>query len=386
MVAPRLSRARLGLGFALLVPLVLSCADLPTTPVPTVRMTGSVRNNEGQPMPFMAVDFWIPGLRSDEDVPAGEQGSYRAITRADGTFEIWLPARTYDVQTVPWEGSGYSRAWVRSVPVGPDAPRLDYRYAWPRVRVRTVQPDGSVIPNSRVRFWPNDPSIYYAQTVARPDSGATEAVVPPGSYLVYISPGGPESGYFEEFTTLSVAGDTTITITAGGNAVSARVLGQNGTPLQGARVYTFNTESFATARTGADGIAVLHLPSGGYSFRVRPSETYIASRAFPTRSITGPESFDLDVSGVVWSGVVRRAGDGVPLSGIEVAAYGRAGVASLAYVPSDAGGAFRLIVERNAAYDIELTDLQSFEEIGLVSNVFAGSDSTFDLIANIPVP
>jgi hypothetical protein len=168
--------------------------------------------------------------------------------------------------------------------------------------------------------------------------------------------------------------------------VNVRLLGQNGNPLPGAEVYTHNAGTAAHSRSGTDGIAVFHLPSGSYPFTVYPSETYIASREFPTRSITGPETFDLDISGAVWSGTVRRAGDGAPLSGIQVAAIGHTSGYSFGYILSDAAGAFHLIVERNAAYYIRLVDEQAGDEVGSVPYIFAGSDSTFDLFANVPVP
>jgi hypothetical protein len=385
------ARAKLA-AFALLVPLtlVLSCADMPTAPTPTVHLNGSILDKDGQPMGFIALDFWAPGVRIPpyytvpDSIPPGEPSFYRTITRPDGTFDLWLPARNYDVEVIPWDGSGYSRAWIVSVPVVPEEPRWDYRYTWPRVTVRTIQPDGSVIANSRVVFSAWDP-LPYSTTIARPDSDGLKAVLPPGPFSLIVRPGGLEAGYLEYYTTLTVARDTTITVTAGGNTVNARVLGQNGDPLSGAGVYTQGGSESAVSISGTDGIAVFHLPSAGYSFSVYPSETYIASRQFPTRSIMGPETFDLDVSGTAWSGTVRRAGDGAPLSGIRVATFARASNSSRAYIESDAAGAFHLIVMKNVGHDIGLYD-QSGYKVGAVINLFAGNDSTFDLSANVPVP
>ncbi|HLQ67101.1 MAG TPA: hypothetical protein VK123_07720 [Candidatus Limnocylindrales bacterium] len=357
---------------------------MPTAPTQLVHLNGTVRDNEGQAMGFIAVDFWAPGVTSLKDAPPGEPEYYRAITRSDGAFDVWLPARSYDIEIIPWDGSGYARAFIRSVSVKAGAPRLDYRYAWPRVTIRMVHPDSSVIPNSRASFWLVDPLVSFASTPARLESDVLKAVVSPGLYLVDFYPGGPESGYLAEEQSLRVSADTTITVTAGGYSVSVRVLGQNGIPLPGARVFTRRGYGHADVRTDTDGIAVFHLPSGVYSFSVVPSETYIASRGFPNRSVMGDGTFDLDVSGVVWSGTVRRSGDGAPLQGIRVTSHG--GNGTLAYIDSDAAGAFHLIVQKDVVHDINLFDTRSGEVVGTVVNVSAGSDSTFDLFANVPIP
>jgi hypothetical protein len=105
--------------------------------------------------------------------------------------------------------------------------------------------------------------------------------------------------------------------------------------------------------------------------------------------IAGDASFDFDLSGTVWTGIVRRAATGAPVEGVSVRVVSQSTPYLYAFSNTGADGAFHFIVETGRYYELlayELVGGDAYALVARIDSVAAGADSTFDIPAGEPEP
>ncbi|HYQ89822.1 MAG TPA: hypothetical protein VEU09_09390, partial [Candidatus Binatia bacterium] len=137
------------------------------------------------------------------------------------------------------------------------------------------------------------------------------------------------------------------------------------------------------AVAAANGAYLLYIPTGDYRWYVQPGylNSYIASRQFPQTTVAAPQTRDFDLSGVTWSGVVRRADTGQPVPGADVYASGNTGYG---FETAGSGGEFLLVVNPNDVYSVTASSYTPPLE-GFIHAVEALNDSSFDILVS-PTP
>ncbi len=354
-------------ALALLAFTTISCADLPTAPGGKVAVSGSILDRDGGGIAEAQVYF--SGMAGTSD---GYPQSFVATTNASGAYEITLIGGRY---TVYVDAPGYVTARLPAVDLTEDHERLDHRFTGVRVSGQLDGPAGALLPNAQGYVYGD-----YGYGRVLVSSGTYSILLPPGTYYFRFDSGDNTLGLPQiEMPQVPVSRDTTIDVHLDGHLVTGVVHGPGSTPLVGAFVGANSVGSMASNRTTLSGDYVLRLPTGGYTFRVYPPPglSFIATRSFGPYNISQPTTLDFDLSGVEWTGVVRRAQDSTVVASASIYASSD-GTQSFASTTSDATGAFRLIVRPGTLYRIraaaDLGRLAS-PEIGVI----AGADSSFDL-------
>jgi hypothetical protein len=185
-----------------------------------------------------------------------------------------------------------------------------------------------------------------------------------------------------------VQADTTFDILLGGDLVTGTVYGPGGAPLDSVLVTASGTSDAVRARTALDGTFSLYAHAGSYRFICEPggSDSYILTRISTLWSITGPATFDFDLSGVEWTGTVRSSATLSPIEGVGVKAdlFGDSYYRS-ARATTDAAGQFRLVLEPSREYSLSFYSPAVTDSF--LPGFFASADTTFDILLDpAPIP
>jgi hypothetical protein len=379
---------------ARLIPLLalattLSCADMPIAPRGIVTVTGLITDRDGPGIEQAHIEFYSLDPRDQSSggfdvIVAGSPRSAKVnsstVTDGTGHYRLSLPAGPYMVFLEPERG--YPYVLFRKVDIAPGHTELNYHYTGVRITGTMKGPNGLPLTQASVRVYGDGPENTYAASDLVGDQYSL--LVPAGTYLV-------RAGAFGTFglpairTQLTVARDTTIDFVLDGILVTGSVRGQNGVPLERIRVIaSASSEEDIYTYTLVDGTYTMYLPAATYLWRLVPwfdSMSYIAGRDYPPVSISAPTTLDFDMSGVEWSGTVRRTSDSTAVSNADVAALELRSDYSYnaAQTRSDGVGQFRLIVGRGLYYNL-------FAEYGArpVGTFATSADTTFNIYVDAP--
>jgi hypothetical protein len=358
---------------------LLSCAaDMPVAPELIGRGTvnGVVLDRDGDPMDQVRVTFVQrpPG----QGTPGQPSLYFQALTKADGTFEVELDAGSYEVRLWPHLYPGIPQVQTPfTVKAGENS--FEYRYTGVFVSGTVAGPGGLPVPDAFV--------------AAFGEKGYVSTTSQNGSYQLLLSPG---EYYFSahassntlhlphlDFEATVPPQDTTIDLDFSGHELTILVTLFD-LPLPGAYITAQRSGVSASALTNAQGDAVIYLPAGAYDFWVSAGFSGITGperRAIDVQS-SGPIGFAL--GGVRWTATVRRTGDQSPVALAEVnvseIASDRQGVAS-----TDQTGTFHMVVRPDMLHNVSIRPYGSNLSY-LANGIASSSDSTFDLLVDIPVP
>jgi hypothetical protein len=211
-------------------------------------------------------------------------------------------------------------------------------------------------------------------------SGSYSLLLPAGAYSLYADDADYLSGLPPRFIAgVPITADTTIDIELTGIEVSGRVSGPDGLPMDSVRV---RAEYVVQNLTKSDGSYRLYVPPGPYRIWFQPPHPfYIFPRVTAPMTISAPVSIDSDLSGVEWTGTVRRLGTREPLSGIRllVTQVGDE-VGRSAAISSGTQGEFRFILERYRSYDLQTNTLGTSGWTTSLQGVAATADTTFEVL------
>ena len=370
----------------LLSPLLTSCADMPTAPRAVVGVSGTILDREGHAIQAVYVDFVDLAPRARGTYPA----YYHLVTNVAGTFSGSIPEGRYDVFITPPAFSAYAPVLLLSQAVGRAGLRLDHRFDYVRLAIHPSIAGGQPVSALTGRILPDFSLGYIWDQKFRLAGDEREVFVPAGTYNVQLDLTGPGFGYLpKNLGYVTVSADTTIELAFSGNAVTIHVTGQDGQPVPNAFVHAGGRPGFLTTTTDATGTATLYLTPGTYRFAVEAPSSEIMGRALGNVSIMGDASFDFDLSGTTWTGVVRRASDGSPVDGAIVRASQGSPTYTYATSKTDASGAFHLVVQSGLYHRIwvyEIVGGDAYAQVASIDSVAAGADSTFDIQAGEPQP
>ena len=366
--------------------LSLSCADMPTAPRPRVTISGQITDRDGPGIEGAYVSFFSLDPRDQPQETIVIVGAARArsshdfttVTDGSGRYRLTLPAGPYEVFLSP---SGYPYATLPRVQVAQGS-EVNYRYDGVRISGDVTGPAGVALTNVDVWVYRYEPYSDPVSAYSRISSGRYSFLVPPGTYALRAQTAGGVGLPRVEIPSLAIVRDTTVDLSLDGHAVTGTVTGQNGAPLDRILIRASNTtaSSEVTTFSKADGSYTMYLPTGVYHLRLSPWDlSYIASREFAPVSITGPATLDFDMSGVEWTGTVKRSSDSTAISA-SVGAFEVMGVSS-AYATTDGSGAFRLIVAPNTYYTLRVSNSYLVTVVGVFATA---ADSTFDLYVDAP--
>lgn len=371
---------RAATGAAVLAPwflLVISCTRMPTAPRFPVTLQGVVTGPAREPLPGISLSF-----HSDEQ---GHEDYGFAVTDSRGAYSVLLHRGTYQVRV---EGlyRGFLTRYDR-ISVSERHARVDFAFLGVWVTGRVLDPTGVALDSGFVFARQTDER--YALSSFR--QGTYSLLLPAGTYSLAAGPADYWSGLPSKvWDSVPIESDTTIDLRLEGIPVSGTVLGPDGSPMSEVRVRADaqNAPSVAN-QTRADGSYRLYLPSATYTFRFHPPYPfYIIPRIIGPQTIGTPVSIDCDLSGVDWSGTIRRSDTNQPVPGITVI------VAMLddpdgrgAAISNGAQGEFRFVMEQNRRYDLRAYDPGTDQEVARVPGLTATVDTTFEiLVPPVPAP
>jgi hypothetical protein len=357
---------------------------MPTAPRAMVTVSGTILDREGHGIQAVYVDF--------VDLAPRAKGTYAAyyhlVTNVAGTFSGSIPEGRYDVFITPPAFSAYAPVLLLSQAVGRAGLRLDHRFDYVRLAIRPSIAGGQPVSALEGRVWPDAYLGFVWDQKFRLDGDEREVFVPAGTYNIQLDLTGPGFGYPQKFMgNVTLSADTTIDVAFSGNAVGMHVTGPDGQPLANARVRASGRGVFVSTTTDAAGSATLYLPAGTYALVALAATQEVMGRTLENVPIAGDASFDFDLSGTTWTGVVRRASDGSPVDGAFVLAAPEGPPNVNAVSKTDANGAFHLVVQSGLYHRIRVYELVGGDAYGLVAtidSVAAGADSTFDIPAGDP--
>lgn len=344
---------------------------MPTAPRTEVTVVGLVVGPSSEPLPWTSLFF-------EPDEPALEryQG---ASTDSTGAYSVRLLSGRYRVQIEPPAGRGLMPR-TEQVTVSSGHHRADFVFRGYHVTGTVIDPTGSVLDSGWVNAY-------------MPGEGYTSSLLQEGKYSLTLPAGrlsltAVPANYWSGFSTsrqesIPIDADTTIDIHLGGILISGTVLGPDGLPMSDAGVEA-QGDHFNTSRnkTSVGGGYRLYVPPGQYRVWFRPPYPfYIIPRIVGPMTISVPISIDCQLSGIEWTGTVRRSGTNDPAPGITVLVQmiddaDRRGAA----IYTDAQGDFRFIVEADRRYDLSAYDPVSRAEVARVGRVTATADTTFEIL------
>jgi len=352
---------------------VAACADIATAPVPIVRLDGSVRYPNGDPVVGAELYFTTPPPRN-APIPV-------AHTSAQGTFSLDLPAITYNLYIYPPSSSGLPGEGYMKVRVPRRGGRFDYQYTGVEVSGSVTGPTGEALTNAYVRF---ESLTLFRNVETRTTGGQYRAYVLPGLQSILVEDDSDYSGIPSITRSITVRADTTIDFALTGHLVTGLVTGPEGSPLPSAEIVFVGGDARSGAFADALGNYRLYAPTGVYEAYALPPLTRrnIVSRRFPALAIAGPTTDDLALTGITWRGTARVRGSGATIAGASVSAYSFTD-GGYGQAVSDSTGAFELYVKSPAEY--RLTASSDHYQLWDGITAIAIADSTFDLYLD-PVP
>jgi len=378
-VLSRRLRGRFGIALVpVLLLLAASCSNqLPTKPLATVHVEGSIRDRDGAGLSGVQVHIFGSGF--------GTTNAY-AMTDSTGAFELDLLEGKYVIYLWAPEGLGLSDLRLDNVSVTPDSRRIDYRYTGILIRGTVLAPTGASLDSGHVQIYSEGEGNYYA--VQQFHSGSFSFLVPgPGMYRVSVHPLKDSFPRLDN-QALAVTGDTTLVIQIHGVPVAGRVLGPDGAGLEGATIDAERYGLRSYGKSGPGGTYEFWVPEGGYRFLISPpyDMTFILARISSFVTISGPTTLDVSLAGTRWSGLVRSLADSSVVSDAGISAavvadsYNRRAIDR-----TGADGAFELVLEPGKEYDLSIINSPGLQPL-VIRGLVAGADSTFDVYVDNAIP
>jgi hypothetical protein len=354
---------------------VVSCAgDMPVAPRANIEVTGVIRDRDGTPLNGAYVTFVF-------DPEPSEPPYYllRTQTASDGTFRGEVPEGHYRVSISPRFERGLP---VVEVPftVSAGSSRFEHRYSGVLVSGTGTGPGGLPLAGFSVYAYRTD-RYEFISTQAM--GGTYQILLQPGPYEFGASPGSGAGGLPSlGFEVTVPEQDTTINLDFGGHEVRVQVT-LFGVGVPRTHVAAYKPGVTNDVETDLQGEAVLYLPSGAYDFRVDTQAQGITRPDERSVSIQGPATIPFDLSGVRWTGTVRRTADlgPVPHTSVYVQEIGSDRLGSTS---TDASGTFEMIVRPGVLHNLWIQPGSGGNYS--VNGIASSADSTFDIAINVPVP
>ena len=362
------------------VPVVLLCmascsGDMPVVPRANMEVTGVIRERDGAPLSGAYIYFLV-------DPQPSEPPFYhlRTQTGPDGTFRGEVPEGHYRVAISPRGSDGLPEIEVPFT-VSESSNHFEFRYSGVLVSGTGTGPGGTPVGGFSVNAYRTDGGYEYISTRA---TGSTyQILLRPGPYDFGAYAGSSAPGLPRLSFSVNVPDqDTTIHVDFGGHEVRVQVsLFGNGVP--GAYVSAYKPGVGNDVETNLEGEAVFYLPSGTYELQALAPTTGITGPEVRTVEIQGETTVPIDLSGIRWTGTVRRSSDQMPVphaavyvQEIATNRYGR--------TSTDASGRFEMIVRPGLSHNlwVQPTSGGNFTVNGIASS----ADTTFDIPINVPVP
>jgi len=341
---------------------------MPTAPRIEVNVLGRVIGATGEPLPWTWLEF------SSDDPRLHEYN--HTFTDSSGAYSVRLLSGSYRVVVEPPEGY-LSR--VEQAEVSSRHSRLDITLSGYHVRGTLLDPNGSVLDSGWVLA--DLPGVGSASSNFR--GGGFSLRLPAGRYSFRAVNGNYLGGLPPlESQSVPISADTLIAFHLGGIPVSGTVLGPDGVPKQDVRVEVETTGLYVQSVTGADGRYRLYVQSGSYRVLFRPPYPFfIIPRVVGPVTIATPASIDCDLSGIEWTGIVRRSGTNDPVSRATVAVdmLDDADYRGAA-IYTGPQGEFRFIMEAGRRYDLLAYDPNTHRIAATVRGITATSDTTFEIL------
>jgi hypothetical protein len=324
--------------------------------------------------------------------PADDVGrrSWVVSTNARGDYRIRLRPGRYSMHLSNVSGlrSRIPAIDLDTIQVTDRVTRFNYQYGGSKVTGTIAGPKGGVSSGVIIAHGTERAGVHVV-VMARIKDGKYSFFVAPGKYRLEsdsLPTGLPKF----EGQELTVSGDTTIHLEATGHYVTGRVALGAKEPLVGARVQAWGevagVSRSSEVATGGDGKYGMYLPSGRYGVTVWParSQRFISTKAIEC-VVDDDEHFDIDMSGVEWTGTVRDLLTGEPIDSVAVnACYVRFN-GCFAEDVTHSGGEFRLVLGRSGGpYSIRVTRKDDGALLLKSPDVFATEDTTFILEASQP--
>lgn len=354
---------------------VVSCAgDMPVAPRANIEVTGVVQDRDGTPLNGAYVTFVV-------DPEPSEPPYYhlRTQTASDGTFRGEVPEGPYRVWISPRFERGLPEVQVPFT-VSPGSSRFEHRYSGVLVSGTATGPGGLPVAGFSLYAYRTDP---FGFTSTQGVGGTYRILLQPGPYEFGASPGSGAGGLPSlGFQATIPEQDTTINLDFGGHEVRVQVT-LFGVGIPSTYVTAYKPGVTNDVETDLQGEAVLYLPSGAYDFRVDTRTQGITGPDERSADIQGPATIPLDLSGVRWTGTVRRTADLGPVphalvfvQEIGSERYGR--------TSTDASGTFEMIVRPGVLHNLWIQPGSGGNYT--VNGIASSADSTFDLSIHVPVP
>jgi hypothetical protein len=278
------------------------------------------------------------------------------------------------------------RVFLGTINVAPGGTTLDYQYGGFKVVGRVFGPGGKLIRDGTVQAYGSEHETRRGVSV--------EGRIRYGRYTMFLARGSyyfrtkPSPTYFPgvaDHREISISRDTTLNFSEDGNLIRGKItIGRR--PLASVEIEadggTLPDKFEVTAQNTPkrDGSYRFYLPRGHYIFIAKPggSSAHVSRRIFH-HEVTGPQTLNLDLSGVEWQGTVRDSITGAGAKSVTVsAALGGSGIPAVS--TTDRRGRFNLVLERGRSYVISLSRDDGTIAPKEIRSLFAGGDSTFDLL------
>lgn len=345
-----------------------------------------------------------------EDCHSSSTRPYEEYTDSSGRYDLTAPAFGYPLVVLHLNQSLFPRPEL----ISPDTIQagehhLDHQFRSYRIRGRVLGPDSLPLRQGFLTYYQYYPGMFCG-------TGLPEATITDGAFDVRVQPY-PDYVFWTRMSLASydtypslhpripIHGDTTITLTFGGFAVSGVARGYAGRPLANGAIYASGTQASAQSATDSVGRFNLFLPKGNYRWSaLGTGPEYQEIAQLGQLEVSGPRQVDWALDYVQWSGRVGEEGPGDPLDSIRVSVeesgpHAGRGATSL----TDRDGRFRVFVRRGAKLDIDAVDLRTeghpvnlqedyreawarlereFARVHRwkVSNVTASRDSSFEIL------
>lgn len=342
---------------------------MPTAPRIQITVEGRITGPSGEPLRDAYVSF-LPG----ESVWTGWDA---ARTDSFGLYSVTLLSGKYTVSVQPPYGYGAPIHEAR-VAFSSAKSRYDFRFHGFRVTGRLTGPTGAPIDSGSVSA--EGPAAPHGGVRAPLKNASYSFLLPAGIYSFYASDADHLSGLAgRSISGVAITADTTIDIELTGVPVSGHVYGPDGLPMDSIAV---GITYLATNLTKPDGSYQLYVPPGTYQVLfVPPYPRYIFPRVTDPVVISGPTTIDGDLSGVEWTGTVRRTGTGEPAADVRIIVTQAGDELYLsAAIKSGPQGEFRFVLEPGHAYDLETYDSTALYWTTRLHDVAATADTTFDIL------
>ena len=355
---------------------VASCAgDMPVAPRANIEVTGVILDRDGAPLNGVLIYFLV------DPEPSGPPFfQLRTLTVSDGSFRGEVPEGHYRVAIAPRFEQGLPDVEVPFT-VSEASTHFEHRYSGVVISGTGTGPGG--LPVAGFSVYAARTSDYYESISTQATNGTYQILLHPGHYQFEAYPGSGASNLPTLTFGVDVPDqDTTINLDFGGHEVRIQVtLFGVGLPRTSVSASKPGLTNFA--ETNLQGEALLYLPTGTYELRVNTGTQGITRPDQRSVEIQGDATVPVDLSGVRWSGTVRRIGDLTPIPSAQVFVQ-EIGADRFGSTSTDASGRFEMIVRPGVLHNLWVQPSSGGTHI--VNGIASSADSTFDIPINVPVP